>query len=300
MQVYNNAPAFQVWKNYTHNVGNLRNSMSRLSSGLKIQSAVDDPAGLAISERMRAQIRNSAQASINIENAISYMQTSDSWLQKIHDILGRMSELSVAAVDGTKSQTDLDNLQAEFTQLQSELRRIVEGKPEQLTDGYTHPITKKEGPHPNPAAKYGGKHLFSTGQLMVQIGPDYCQTFTGAAIDLRLNGSSSDWATAIDQTVTKIDSLSAGKVSMDTISKAIDFISTQRATLGAQQSRLNHTLEGLRNYEDNIRASESRIRDVDVARETTEFSKYQILVQVGTAMLAQANAMPMGVTQLLG
>jgi flagellin len=300
MQVYNNASAFQVWKSYANNVSQLRNSMSRLSSGLKIQTAVDDPAGLAISERMRAQIRNSAQASINIENAISYMQTSDSWLQKIHDILGRMSELAVASVDGTKSQTDLDNLQAEFEQLQSELRRIVEGKPEELTDGYIHPISLEEGPHPNPAAKYGGQHLFSTGRLMVQIGPDYCQTFTGAVIDLRLNGGSEAWATAIDQAVTRISTLTAGKIAMDSISKAIDYISTQRATLGAQQSRLNHTLEGLRNYEDNIRASESRIRDVDVARETTEFSKYQILVQVGTAMLAQANAMPQGVVQLLG
>ena len=109
MQVYNNIPAFSVWKNYTDNVSSLRSSMSKLSSGLRINMAGDDPAGLAMSERLRAQYRNTAAAALNVENKINYLQTADSWLQKIHDILGRMAELAIMANDGTKSQVDRDN-----------------------------------------------------------------------------------------------------------------------------------------------------------------------------------------------
>ncbi len=287
MQVLNNASAFQVWKSYAQNVNSLRNSMSKLSSGLRIESAVDDPAGLAISERLRAQIRNSAQAAMNIENSISYMQTADSWLQAIHNILGRMSELAVAAIDGTKTTTDLGNLQAEFSQMQAEINRIVDGGG-------------------NPAGKYGGQHLFNGNTLSLQVGPDHSQVFVGSGIELRSNQAVT---MAMSGTIAimwsavfgaSVGNMGAAKRAMNLINRAIDHISTQRATVGAEQSRLTHTLEALRNYEDNIRASESRIRDVDVAKETTEFSKYQILVQVGTAMLAQANAMPQGVVQLLG
>ena len=285
MQVLNNQSAFSVWKNYTSNVNNLRNSMSKLSSGLKIQGAGDDPAGLAMSERLRAQYRNSAAAASNIENSISYLQTSDSWLQKMHDILGRMDELGVAAQDGAKSQTDLDNLQTEFAQLQGELRRIGSGT--------------------SAAAKYNGKTLFQGANAQLQVGPDNGQTFTLAGISLHNTATAA--VGTIGTTAVKWSSLIASNgisvASTATIQKlnmGIDFISKKRATVGAQQSRLNHTLEGLRNYEDNIRASESRIRDVDVAKETTSFSKYQILTQIGTAMMAQANNMPGGVVQLLG
>ena len=277
MQVYNNAPAFQVWKSYTLNVNNLRNSMSRLSSGLRIQSAVDDPAGLAISERMRAQIRNSPQAATNIENAISYMQTSDSWMQKIHDILGRMSELAVSSLDGTKTATDRLNLQDEFEQMQQEIARITTGA--------------------NAAGKYAGNNLFSDATLSIQVGPDNSQVFAGSANDLLSTNGLATWQAVF---TGEISTMANAKPAMAAINNAIDLVSRRRATLGAQQSRLTHSLEGLRNYEDNIRAAESRIRDVDVARETTEFSKYQILTQVGTAMLAQANAMPQGVIQLIG
>jgi flagellin len=277
MQVLNNAPAFQVWKSYTQNVTNLRASMGKLSSGLKIQSASDDPAGLAISERLRAQYRNSAQAATNIENDIAYMQTADSWLQKIHDILGRMSELAVAANDGTKSEGDRANLSTEYNQMQQEISRITTGT--------------------NAAGKYGGTHLFTGGQISVQVGPDSGQLFEGSAIDLQTTAGGASWASLFDYSIAT-QSLANNAVA--TVNKAIDFISSKRAVLGAEQSRMTHTLEGLRNYEDNIRASESRIRDVDVAKETTEFSKYSILTQVGTAMLAQANAMPQGVLQLIG
>ena len=290
MQVLNNQSAFSVWKNYTGNVSSLRKSMSKLSSGLKIQSAGDDPAGLAMSERLRAQYRNSAAAGSNIENDISSLQTSDSWLQKIHDIFGRMAELAVAASDGTKSSTDLANLQEEFGQLQKEVSRITTGS--------------------TAAAKYNGAALFQSSAARIQVGADYGQEFTNEAINLQTGATTSignfdgstkvAWGSLIGSADLTISVQSSAAKSVAVLNLGIDYISKKRATVGAQQSRLTHTLEGLRNYEDNIRASESRIRDVDVAKETTNFSKYQILTQIGTAMLAQANAMPMGVVQLIG
>jgi len=296
MQVYNNAPAFSVWKNYTNSVSGMRKSMSKLSSGLKIESAGDDPAGLAMSERLRAQYRNSAAAATNIENQISYLQTADSWLQKIHDILGRMAELAVAANDGTKATTDRENLQKEFKQMQLEIRRITTGTA--------------------AAAKYNGSALFQGAVKTLQVGPDYKQDFTSQSVALTAGGISGTtyaigafstgaggtvhWGSLINTSQVSISVQSLAGKAVGKLNVGIDYISQKRAVVGAQQSRLTHTLEGLRSYEDNIRASESRIRDVDVAKETTQFSKYQILTQIGTAMLAQANALPQGVIQLVG
>jgi flagellin len=262
MQVLNNAPAFSVWKSYTSNVKNLRASMSRLSSGLKVESAADDPAGLAISERMRLQARNSAAAAQNIENALSYAQTADSWLQKKHDIVGRMAELAVSANDGTKSSTDLGQLDKEFQALSLEIGKI------------------------NSNAKYNTQAIFGGGALTVQVGPDSGQTFD---------------ITAIAATTATGDITTAGgaATAITDMATASDTISTSRAQLGAEAARLKHTLEGVRTYEANIRSAESQIRDVDMAEEATNFSKYQILSQVGTAMLAQANSLPQSVLRLI-
>ena len=127
MQIYTNITALEAFKNYSVNVSYLRKSMSRLSSGLRVSSAGDDPSGLAMSERLRAQYRNSAAAAANVENKINYLQTADSWLQKIQDIMGRMSELAIMANDGTKSAEDRTNLQHEFEQMQEEIQRITSG-----------------------------------------------------------------------------------------------------------------------------------------------------------------------------
>jgi flagellin len=160
MQVYNNVPAFGVWVNYTANISNLRQSMSKLSSGLKIMSAGDDPAGLAMSERLRAQYRNTAAAAGNVENKINYLQTADAWLQKVHDIIGRMAELSIMANDGTKSQTDRNNLQTEFAQMQKEIQRITSGA--------------------TAAAKFNGLYLFRGGNGVAVMTSDGVQTGFGA------------------------------------------------------------------------------------------------------------------------
>ncbi len=293
MQISNNTSAFNVWKNYTNNVENLRDSMSKLSSGSRINNAGDDPSGLAMSERLRTQSRNTAAAAGNVENKLNYLQTADSWAQKIHDMLGRMGELAVMANDGTKSTTDKDVLQKEFAQMQEEISRIVDPT--------------------NGAGKFNGLALFSGTVVSQQVGADGGQTFDGAAIDLTqgsvdtLSGGT-NWGDLINSgladaasgliAVSGAEGNAAAAVGV--VNEGIDYISTKRADIGAEMKRMEQTLDGLRSYEENISATESRIRDVDVAKETAEMSKYNILQQVGTAMLAQANQLPQGVLQLLG
>jgi flagellin len=317
MQITNNVSAFDVWKNYTSNTKNLRSSMSKLSSGTNIGNAGDDPSGLAMSERLRTQSRNASAAVGNVENKMNYLQTADSWLQKIHDMMGRMSELAVMANDGTKAQSDRDVLQKEFSQMQKEIQRITSGA--------------------TAAGKFNGLYLFrgesgvavmsgdgvAAGNVSQQVGADVGMTFTSEEINLTatntavigsyatysyadnmsLAGSAAvnvSWASLITTDNLSISVQSAATAAVGKMSVGIDYISSKRAILGAEMKRMDHTLDGLRNYEENITATESRIRDVDVAKETTNMSKYQILQQVGTAMLAQANQLPNGVLQLLG
>ncbi len=286
MQISNNISAFNVWKNYTSNTNSLRKSMAKLSSGSRINNAGDDPSGLAMSERLRTQSRNTAAAASNVENKLNYLQTADSWMQKIHDMAGRMSELAIMANDGTKSQTDRDVLQSEFAQMKAEIVRITDGA--------------------SSAGKFNGIALFqgATG-LTQQVGADGGQIFTTNAPDLQSTstatvGGGVEWGSLIASDGMTISAQSAASTAISALQNGIDFISSKRATLGAEMKRMGQTLDGLHNYEENITATESRIRDVDVAKETAELSKYQILSQVGTAMLAQANQLPQGVLQLLG
>ena len=317
MQINSNVAAYSVWKNYTNNVNGLRDSMSKLSSGERILNSGDDPSGLAMSERLRSQSRNTAAAANNVENKLNYLQTADSWMQKIHDMLSRMSELSVQANDGTKAQADRDILQQEFAQMQEEIQRITTGA--------------------TAAAKFNGIYLFrggsghavmagdgvDSGSVTQQVGADVGMQFTSEAIiltatntevigsyatyDYGSNMALSDshisnvtWASLITTDNLNITAQSAASAAVGKLAVGIDYISEKRAVLGAEMERMEHALEGLQNYEENITATESRIRDVDVAKETTTMSKYQILQQVGTAIMAQANQLPSGVMQLLG
>ncbi len=324
MQVYNNIPAFSVWKNYIGNVNSMRNSMTRLSSGVRINTAGDDPAGLAISERLRVQYRNTAAAASNVENKINYLQTADSWLQKIHDIMGRMAELSVMANDGTKSQVDRNNLQREFAQMQKEVQRITSGATAAGRFNGLY-LFRGFGGVPVSSTADGDAVVTSTyNGIRIQNGPDSNQIFDAEALNLTCTNFTTignfksfeygsvnmtllasthyqvTWASLICGAHLSVSTQSLAQRSVDMINIGIDYVSSKRAVVGAEMKRLEQNLSGLRNYEENIRATESRIRDTDVAKETTEFSKYQILTQVGTAMLAQANALPGGVVQLVG
>lgn len=290
MQIQNNIASLNVWKNYNSNVKGLRNSMSKLSSGSRINNAGDDPSGMAMSERLRAQVRNTSAAANNVENKLNYLQTSDSWLQKIHDMVGRMSELAIMANDGIKSGTERNVLQVEFEQMQQEIARITDGA--------------------NAAGKFNGLVLFQGGSALTQqVGADGGQVFQGDILNLQssstesLGGSvgSATWGSMISETTgLNVSSRTSASTAVGIIQFGIDYISEKRAVMGAEMKRMEHTLDGLQNYEENITATESRIRDVDVAKETAEMSKYQILQQVGTAMLAQANELPNSVMQLFG
>ncbi|MBI3985861.1 MAG: hypothetical protein HY343_03000 [Lentisphaerae bacterium] len=317
MQVFNNVSAYAVWKSYNSNVTSLRQSMSKLSSGTRIAQAGDDPAGLAMSERLRAQYRNSSVAALNIENNVNFLQTADSWAQKIQDILGRMAELSIMANDSTKATVDRNNLQREFEQMQKEIQRITSGA--------------------TAAAKFNGLYLFrggsgvamltqdgvQGGKISIQIGPDSNQIFTEETMNLTnsnfaIIGSYAKysygtvnmtalgstfyrvkWASIICGAQLSISVQSYAQAAVDKLNLGIDYISSLRAIIGGEMNRMNQTLSGLRNYEENSRAAESRIRDVDVAWESTQLSKYQILTQLGTSMLAQANALPNSVLGLI-
>lgn len=311
LYVNNNSTAFNVFSNYTNNMGGLKSSMSRLSSGVK--SVKDDAAGVAISERMRSQARGSAMARHGVENGLSMLQTADSWMQKVNDMLGRMHELGVEAADGTKTANDKSNIQTEFKELQDEITRVTSRS--------------------TAAAKFNGLYLFrggngvgdsdgdkvGTGKIALQVGADIDQEVNLKLADLQVSNTATigtvhsytystnhsvtgsthttvAWASVIDSSKLSVGSADAiGK-----IQAAIDHVANSRATVGAQQNRLENTRSGLLAYEDNMRASESKIRDVDMARESTELAKYQILSQVGNAMLAQAGQLPQAALRLLG
>ena len=311
LAVNNNTAAFGIWSNFSTNAVKMKGAMSKLSTGVK--TVADNPSGVGISERMRSQYRNAASARSNVDNSISLLQTADSWMQKINDMLGRMSELGIEAGDGTKTEGDVENIQTEFKELQTEIVRV----------------TSKS----TAAAKFNGLYLFrggdgqavisgdgvGTDNITVQIGPDSNQTVDLSLKDLQVTnteviGTTVDYQYNSDNAVTSstltnvswssvVDSTDMS-VGVDGVvgklSKAIDFISNARASNGAQQNRLEHSRAGLLAYEDNLRAAESKVRDVDMARESTSFAKYQILNQVSNAMLAQANQLPGQVLQLIG
>lgn len=312
MRIQNNTTAFDVWTNYTQNTDNLKKSMQKLSSGYI--SNTDDPAGIGISERMRAQIKGTAMARQNTDNAVSLVQTADSWLQKVNDQVSRMKALSIEA-NGIMSQTDKDNVQTEFKAMQEEITRI--------TSKYTS------------AAKFNGLYLFrggngvavitndsvQTGTVSVQVGADVDQSLSLTLKNLQVTNSqiigtvhtysynATQPGTVVDSShdnvtwasIINVNNLSvSSENAVGKIDKAIDFVANARASMGAQQKRVENTRSGLLTYEDNLTAAESQIRDVDMARESTNLATYQILTQASTAMLAQANQMSSSVMTLLG
>ncbi len=246
-------------------------SMEKLSSGFRINRAGDDAAGLSISEKMRGQIRGLNQASRNSQDAISLIQTAEGALNESHAILQRMRELVVQGGNGaTLEAEDLTAINAEITQLNGELDGIAS------------------------RTEFNGKTLLdgsftNTFQIGANVGQQLTLTLATAmsSTGLGINGIAPDGTSAqFDIDIALVDA-------------AINTVSTTRSTLGANQNRLEHTIKNLDNASENLQAAESRIRDVDMAKEMMEFTKQNILQQASTAMLAQANQAPQGVLQLL-
>lgn len=290
MSVINtNIQAIAGARNLNRSQEMLGRSLARLSSGSKIVNPSDDAAGLAVSEKLDAQSKRVTAAGTNVQNAVSLVQTADGFMSGMTKILSRMSELGILAKDITKNSTDVDLYQQEFTALQDQLRATIGGTTAEI-GGTVDAST--------PLGAFNGITLFGPNSdgLSVTIGQAVGQNMIIPESNLRTGGM-----------LEMINQDSAGNYTLhasdsDAIQKitdAIQHVATQRATLGASQSRLELASTTLQVENENLSSAISRIRDVDVAEESTQYARYNILVQSGTAMLAQANQTPQSVLKLL-
>ena len=260
MRINNNLMALNAHRQLGVNSTNQTKSLEKLSSGLRINRAADDAAGLSISEKMRGQIRGLTQAQRNAQDGISLLQTAEGALNEVSSMLVRMKELAVQRANGTYNGNDQTNIDSELTALITEIGSI------------------------------GSKTSFNSKALL-----------GGATIDIQINHVSGDTMgmTMVNLSTAMASITSASEANLDNIEGAITSIGTARAALGAYQNRLEHTVNNLGTTTENLTAAESRIRDVDMAKEMMEFTKNNILNQAATAMLAQANQAPQSVLALL-
>jgi flagellin len=279
MRINHNIAALNTHRQLSSASGAQGKSMEKLASGLRINRAGDDAAGLAISEKMRGQIRGLDQASRNAQDGISMIQTAEGALNETHDILQRMRELATQSATDTNTATDRAELQKEFNQLAKETTRIAkntEFNTQKLLDGS------------------------DTDGKVFQIGANAGQnlTLTISAMDATTLavGTGTDEATTVGIDITTQANADAAITLVNT---AIETVSAERSKLGATQNRLEHTINNLGTSSENLTAAESRVRDVDMAKEMMNQTKNSILSQAAQAMLAQSNQMPQGVLQLL-
>ena len=271
MVIQHNIAAINSYRNLSTNQSALSKNLEKLSSGYKINRAGDDAAGLAISETMRSQINGLNQAVNNANDAIGLIQTAEGAMTETHSMLQRMKTLSTQAANGTYTKTARKNIKAEIDALNSEITRIAS------------------------TTEFNGEKPLNNGTNNLTF-------FIGATAD-KTN------AMTVGQQIMTAEALKLDKVDVDTttnafkamksIDAAIDTVSTYRATLGAAQNRLEHTVNNLKVTSENITSAESRIRDTDMADEITAYTKNNILLQAAQSMLSQSNAMPQGVLSML-
>ena len=272
MVIQHNISAINSYRNLSTNQNALSKNLEKLSSGYKINRAGDDAAGLAISETMRSQINGLNQAVNNANDAVGLIQTAEGAMTETHSMLQRMKTLTTQAANGTYTETARKNIKAEIDALNSEITRIAS-------------TTEFNGEKPlNPKAKAN------------------LTFFIGASAD------KTNAMTVAQQTMTAkelkvedilVDSTTNAFKAMASVDAAIETVSTYRATLGAAQNRLEHTVNNLKVTSENITSAESRIRDTDMADEITAYTKNNILLQAAQSMLSQSNAMPQGVLSML-
>ncbi len=365
LRINQNIAAYNAHRNLTQTDNNLSKSLERLSSGLRINRAADDAAGLSISEKLRSQVRGLQQASRNAQDGISLIQTAEGALAETHSILQRMRELAVQAANGSLTEEDRDAIQEEISALISEVTRIADSTSYNnqtllkgglgssvsvtgaslvaasgiasiesvgaasgnynlsyasgtntltLTDGTTTEsvvITPPTGFNTSVVtfaslgikvtvngaidnqsiASGSGGFTVSSGAMSLHVGANQNQTITVSIGNMSAEGLGID--------TVDVSTSAGAEAAIATLDGAITTVSTQRSQLGAVQNRLEHTIANLGVAQENLAASESRIRDVDMAAEMVSFTRNQIMIQAGTAMLAQANAVPQTVLQLL-
>ncbi|MHB1126212.1 MAG: flagellin N-terminal helical domain-containing protein [Bacillota bacterium] len=366
MRINHNIAALNSYRQLTANQVQQGKSLEKLSSGLRINRAGDDAAGLAISEKMRGQIRGLEQASRNAQDGISMIQTAEGGLNEIHSILQRMRELAVQASNDTLTSADRDSIGTEMDELVDEIDRIATNtkfNSKSLLDGSLG-VSRDSGTLTNTvtglanlsdilvagatsnvtytisatdtgvisltngdtsykvtlSAVGNGVNTLDFGNMGIKITTDSNFVATAAAFDTMTvitSGTSATFqlgadanqtmsisvsdmdATALSVNALDISDTTAAQTSITSVDTAIATVSTQRATLGAYQNRLEHSINNLSASAENLTASESRIRDVDMAKEMMEFTKSNILNQAATAMLAQANQTPQTILELL-
>ena len=274
LSINQNIAAFNAYRNLSVTQGDLGKSLEKLSSGYRINRAADDAAGLAISEGLRSQVNGLKQASRNAQDGISVVQTAEGALTEVHSILQRVRTLAVQGANDSNSTDARAAISKEVSELGKELTRIAASTNFNGTDLLT---TAAAGT--SLTFQVGAGATAATNQITVS-GVDV------QAVGTAISGLAMTDAATFSAAVTTVDA-------------QIKTVSTARATLGAVQNRFEHTINNLNVAVENLSASESRIRDTDMAAEMTKFTRSQILSQAGTAMLAQANQIPQGVLQLL-
>ncbi|MEL7649275.1 MAG: flagellin [Sedimentibacter sp.] len=273
MRIQHNINALNSLRQLGNNNSASGKNLEKLSSGYRINRAGDDAAGLAISEKMRGQINGLEMASKNAEDGISMIQTAEGALNETHSILQRMRELAVQSASDTNTDDDRAEIQKENAALIEEIDRIA-----QTTQFNTQNLLDQTGG--------------TSGAFTLQIGANTGQSITVTFADMQAS------ALSVDGVDLGVDA-STSDTAISTIDAAIKLVSDERANMGAVQNRLEHTINNLGTTSENLTAAESRIRDVDMAKEMMEFTKNNILSQAAQAMLAQANQQPQGVLQLL-
>jgi len=269
LSVQTNIEAFDAHRNLVNTSNQLSNSMQKLSSGYRINKAADDAAGLAISEKLSAQVSGLTQAQQNAQDAVNLVQTADGAMGEVQSILARVRDLAVEFNNGTLSTSDQAAITAEVAQLCAEISSI------------------------GTETQFNGIALLTgNATITFQVGANDGETIATSAI--KLFGSGSGFA--VD---SALFNFTGATITLSAIDTAIENVSNDRATFGAVQNRLQHTLNNLGNYQENLSAAESSIKDVDMASEMVNFTKLQVLQQAGMSVLAQANQSSQSVLTLL-
>ena len=276
MIIQHNIGAINAHRNLFNNNWEVQKNIEKLSSGYRINRSADDAAGLAISEDMRSRINGIDQATVNAQDAIGLIQTAEGALTETHAMLQRMVTLATQSANGTYTSVARADIKLEVDALNEEISRIAK-------------YTEFNGVYPLKAG------TGAAASMVFQIGPSAAETLKVKTLDMTAT------AIGVGGTGSGVDvtSITAANASIDKINKAIIKVSSYRADLGAAQNRLEHTINNLKVTSENMTAAESRIRDTDMAKEMSAFTKNNILVQASQAMLAQANQTPQGILQLL-
>ena len=296
-RINTNTASLNTYRSYAASQAGMEQNIERLSSGLRINKASDDAAGLAISDRMDNQIRGMQQANRNVQQGNNLLQTAEGAMNEVGNILGRMRELAVQSASDTVSGDDRDSIDLEFEQLKSEIDRIAKGTSyngmgliDGSADGDGEKITLQVGADNNAQDQLS----FNLADFRVDDGSSSISTFAGVQLT---DGASSPTDKNFQD--LDLDTAATSQWAISALDQAIEAVNDQRATVGALQNRLEFTSSNLMGSIQNNSASMSTIRDADFAAEAADLAKNQILVQSGTSMLAQANSLSQNVLALI-